>query len=103
MASTKSKAIEHERRSSKQPTTELDKKLSEKHLKDSIKFNEHHARDHKELLKHDEQEMKHAKSKALKKKLKKSEEYNADHAKKHDEDAEEDKAELKKKEVITGL
>jgi len=94
----KSKALkEHERRSSKQPATEEDKKLGNEHLKDSIEFNERHARDHKKLLEHDEAEVKKVKSKALKKKLKQSEKYNEDHLEKHEENAEEDREELKKR------
>lgn len=98
MGKAKSKAIkEHERRSAKQPATELDKKLGDKHLKDSIEFNERHAKDHRKLLKRDEAESKRVKSKALKKKLKESEDYNEDHMEKHEENAEEDREELHKR------
>lgn len=98
MAKAKSKAIkEHERRSEKQPATQEDKKLGDKHLKDSIEFNERHAKDHKKLLEHDKHEVKKVKSKALKKKLKESEDYNEDHLEKHEENAEEDREELKKR------
>ena len=87
----------YNRRSSKEPATSMDKKLSQKHLEDSVEFNERHARDHAKLLKEDEHKMKDVKSKALKKKLKESEEYNEDHIKKHKESAEEDRELLHKR------
>jgi len=93
----KKKVVEHEGRSEAQPATASDKKLGQKHLVDSIKFNERHAKDHKKLLEHDEHEIKKVKSKALKKKLKESEDYNEDHLKRHEENAEEDREEMKKR------
>lgn len=41
-------------RSETKPVTSEDKKLSKKHLKDSIRFNKDHAQEHLKLMKKDE-------------------------------------------------
>lgn len=87
----------HERRSPKEPETAADKKLSKEHLADSVAFNKRHAKQHETVLKEDENELKRAKTKALKKKIKKGIEYNEDHIKKHEESAKEDEKLLKER------
>jgi hypothetical protein len=104
MANEKSKALgqkkmgdKYNRRSSKEPVTAEDKKLSNEHLEDSVQFNKRHAEDHKKLMDKEKESVKKAKSKALKDKLKKAEEFNEDHMEKHEESMKEDEALLKKK------
>lgn len=86
----------HERRSSAEPVSPKDKKLSKKHLADSVEFNMRHARDHEKLEREDMKEMRKAKTEALKKVLKGSIHYNRSHTEKHLESAKEDRKLLHK-------
>jgi hypothetical protein len=87
----------HERRSSKEPETAPDKKLSQEHLRDSVDFNKRHAREHETVLNQDERLFRKARTKALKNKAKEGIEYNKDHIKKHTEAAKDDEQLLKKR------
>lgn len=87
------------RRSSATAVTEEDKELSVKHLKDSVKFNEDHAKDHAKLEAKEKGEESKAKSAAVKKKLRKAEAFNKDHEKHHLANMKEDERLLAKEEA----